>query len=73
MAEPTKEELLARIAALKARLGSAASARIRGGRLNPCDAEMLNGGIDPIRRRMVRTESEALAVVRQFIEKRNEQ
>jgi hypothetical protein len=40
-----------------------------GSELNPGDAEVLNGGVESIHIRTISTESEAVAVIRKFVEK----
>jgi len=44
-----------------------------GSELSPSHAEVLNGGIESVHIGTISTESQAIAVIRQFIEKRNEQ
>jgi hypothetical protein len=44
-----------------------------GSKLSPSRAEVLNGGIESVHIGTIRTESQAIAVIQQFIEKGNEQ
>ena len=44
-----------------------------GSELSPSHAEVLNGGIESVHIGTISTESQAIAVIQQFIEKRNEQ